>query len=289
MCVACLQPGMSPSTPTSLYVSPALSGTHTPPAPSNKAFRSELWAAGVTPDTDTGVATALPVHSRISGFGGKRLAATWLGARAPLVGLTTEAGVPPWGLKLGTRCPLCDLGSHGPRQSPVAARPPRIAAESRSPGFAQAPRSRLSHRRMNCRILLEAVIAAVRRLSLSQAIHSIPSRAVILSPCWGSWLEEQGSGGARGAQNGSCLRIIFLYLCLRLLQGLHPPLFPLSSCFVCGRFCAHVSQCEVAETREQPWLLGLGLHLLRIFETGSLIGLGLTSSQRTPEMPHFQS
>lgn len=83
MCVACLQPGMSPSTPTSLYVSPALSGTHTPPAPSNKAFRSELWAAGVTPDTDTGVATALPVHSRISGFGGKRLAATWLGARAP--------------------------------------------------------------------------------------------------------------------------------------------------------------------------------------------------------------
>lgn len=47
--------------------------------------------------------------------------------------------------------------------------------------------------------------------------------------------------------------------------------------FLCGRFCARVSQREVAETSGQPWLSGLGLHLLRMFETGCLIGLGLTS------------
>lgn len=81
---------------------------------------------------DIGVAMASPVHSRVSGFGERRLAATWLGAQA-LVGLTTEAGVLPWGLELGTSCPLCNLGSHGLKQSPVTARPPQLAAESRSP------------------------------------------------------------------------------------------------------------------------------------------------------------
>lgn len=116
-----------------------------PASPCNEAFSPELWAAEVAPGSG--------VHSRING--GREGGGSWPHGllHEPLVGLTTEAGAPPWGLKLGTACPLCNLGSHGPRPSPVA-RPPQLAAESRSPGFAQAPRSGLSHRRMNCRILL---------------------------------------------------------------------------------------------------------------------------------------
>lgn len=114
------------------------------------------------------------------------------------------------------------------------------------------------------------------RLSLSQAIHSIPSQAIILSPCWGSWLEEQGKG--RGSpewelsQLSSCTSVLDFFKASILLCSFDFPGF-----FVCGRFCARVSQREVAETSGQPWLSGLGLHLLRMFETGSLIGLGLTS------------
>lgn len=57
----------------------------------------------------------------------------------PLVGLTTEAGFPPWGLELGTGCPLCNLGSHGLRQSPVAARPLSLLLSHVPPGSPKRP------------------------------------------------------------------------------------------------------------------------------------------------------
>lgn len=78
--------------------------------------------------------------------------ATWLAARAPR-GSDHRGRHSALGFEAGNW--LSSLWSCLTWTEAVSCRQaPQLAAESRSPGFAQAPRSRLSHQRMNCRILL---------------------------------------------------------------------------------------------------------------------------------------